>query len=383
MINNCGNYFRAEGSTRNIDCMLVTINAFWKRYEYRIGKGVPKMIELKNISKIYKTNNGEIAAVKDVNLTIEKGEIFGVIGYSGAGKSSLIRLLNGLEKPSTGSVSVNGQEISSISGKQLRNARQKISMIFQHFNLLWSRTVEENIAFPLEIAGVPKQNRDTRVKELIELVGLKGREKSYPSQLSGGQKQRVGIARALANNPEVLLCDEATSALDPETTDQILELLLDINKRFGLTIVLITHEMHVIRKICHRVAVMEAGQVVEEGKVLQVFQNPQAPITKNFVIQVSGAKESKESMEQILQNYPTGKLVKLTFVGSKTEQPIISHLIKEFNVEVNIVHGNISQTANGPYGTLIVHVDGEIQQVQKAMQLLDSLEIQTEVIEND
>ncbi|RKJ52323.1 methionine ABC transporter ATP-binding protein [Butyricicoccus sp. 1XD8-22] len=341
------------------------------------------MIELKNISKIYKTNNGEIAAVKDVNLTIEKGEIFGVIGYSGAGKSSLIRLLNGLEKPSTGSVSVNGQEISSISGKQLRNARQKISMIFQHFNLLWSRTVEENIAFPLEIAGVPKQNRDTRVKELIELVGLKGREKSYPSQLSGGQKQRVGIARALANNPEVLLCDEATSALDPETTDQILELLLDINKQFGLTIVLITHEMHVIRKICHRVAVMEAGQVVEEGKVLQVFQNPQAPITKNFIIQVSGAKESKESMEQILQNYPTGKLVKLTFVGSKTEQPIISHLIKEFNVEVNIVHGNISQTANGPYGTLIVHVDGEIQNVQKAMELLDSLEIQTEVIESD
>nr|WP_106780667.1 methionine ABC transporter ATP-binding protein [Lysinibacillus timonensis] len=341
------------------------------------------MIELKNISKLYKTKNGEITAVKDVNLSIDKGEIFGVIGYSGAGKSTLIRLLNGLEKPTSGSVLVNGQEVSSISGNQLRSARQKISMIFQHFNLLWSRTVEENIAFPLEIAKVPKEERKQRVKELIELVGLKGREKSYPSQLSGGQKQRVGIARALANNPEVLLCDEATSALDPETTDQILDLLLDINKRLGLTIVLITHEMHVIRKICNRVAVMEAGQVVEKGDVLQVFQNPQAAITKNFVLQVSGSKESKDSIEQMLKNYPTGKIVKLSFVGTKTEQPIIAHLIKEYNVNVNIVHGNISQTASGPHGTLIVQIDGESSSVAKALNHLDTLEIQTEVIEND
>lgn len=341
------------------------------------------MIELQNISKLYKTKNGEITAVNNVSLTIQQGEIFGIIGYSGAGKSTMIRLLNGLEKPSSGKVLVNGQEISSISGGKLRSARQKISMIFQHFNLLWSRTVEDNIAFPLEIAGVKKEERVKRVKELIDLVGLTGREKSYPSQLSGGQKQRVGIARALANNPEVLLCDEATSALDPETTDQILELLLDINKRLGLTIVLITHEMYVIRKICHRVAVMEAGSVVEEGSVLQVFQNPQAPITKNFVMQVSGSKESKDSIEQILKIYPTGKIVKLSFVGTKTEQPIIAHLIKEIKVDVNIVHGNISQTASGPYGTLIVQIDGDQQNVEKALKHLDTLEIQTEVIELD
>jgi len=340
------------------------------------------MIELSNITKIYKTKNGELKAVDNVNLSIQKGEIYGIIGYSGAGKSTMIRLLNGLEKPTTGSVVVNDEEISAISGGKLRAARQKISMIFQHFNLLWSRTVEENIAFPLEIAGVPKVQREKRVAELIDLVGLSGRGKAYPSQLSGGQKQRVGIARALANNPEVLLCDEATSALDPETTDAILELLLDINKRLGLTIVLITHEMHVIRKICHRVAVMEAGKVVETGDVLNVFQNPQAPITKKFVSQVSETTDTKESIEQILANYPSGKLVKVTFIGQATEQPVISQLIKEYSVDVNIVHGAISHTANGPYGTLIVHIDGTDEQVQKALGVLAQHEIQTEVIEH-
>lgn len=340
------------------------------------------MIEIKNVSKIYKTKNGEITAVKDVNLTIEKGEIYGIIGYSGAGKSTLIRLLNGLEKPTSGTIIVNGQSISSISGKQLRLARQKISMIFQHFNLLWSRTVEENISFPLEIAKVPKSERQKRVKQLIDLVGLTGREKSYPSQLSGGQKQRVGIARALANNPEVLLCDEATSALDPETTDSILDLLLDINKKMGLTIVLITHEMHVIQKICHRVSVMESGEIVESGQVLEVFQNPQADITKNFVTQVTGAKQSKESMKNILSNYQTGKLIKLTYIGNETDQPIISELIRQFEVDVNIVHGNINQTTSGPYGTLIVHIDGKTEQIERAFQYLKEKDIQAEVIEH-
>ena len=340
------------------------------------------MIQLSNIKKVYKTKTGSLTAVNDVNLTINTGEIFGIIGYSGAGKSTMIRLLNGLEKPTEGSVTVNGQDISSIKGTKLREARQKISMIFQHFNLLWSRTVEENISFPLEIAGVSKVEREKRVAELIELVGLSGRNKAYPSQLSGGQKQRVGIARALANNPEVLLCDEATSALDPETTDSILELLLDINKRLGLTIVLITHEMHVIRKICDRVAVMEAGRVVEQGEVLKVFQNPQADITKNFVSQVSGTKETKESIEQILENYPTGKLLKITFIGQATEQPVISHLIQQFNVEVNIVHGSISHTTSGPYGTLIVHVNGDEQSVEAALQYLQQHELQAEVIKH-
>ncbi len=234
------------------------------------------MISIKDVEKVFPSKQGPLIAVDDVNLEIQEGEIFGVIGYSGAGKSTLIRMLNGLELPTEGSVTVAKRVISKITGSELRKARQEISMIFQHFNLLWSRTVSENIAFPLEIAGVKGADRHKRVNELIKLVGLEGRENAYPSQLSGGQKQRVGIARALANNPKVLLCDEATSALDPQTTDSILDLLVDINKRLGLTIVLITHEMHVIRKICHRVAVMENGRIVELGKVLDVFKKPRA-----------------------------------------------------------------------------------------------------------
>ena len=217
------------------------------------------MIDILNVNKNYSTKSADITAVDDVSLQIESGEIFGVIGYSGAGKSTLIRLLNGLEEPSSGDIIIGDDTINKLSKKDLRQKRQKVSMIFQHFNLLWSRTVEENISFPLEIAGVAKKERKQRTQELIELVGLKGREKNYPSELSGGQKQRVGIARALSNEPTVLLCDEATSALDPETTDEVLELLQEIRNEMNLTIVLITHEMHVIRKICDRAAVMQSG----------------------------------------------------------------------------------------------------------------------------
>lgn len=339
------------------------------------------MILLKNVLKKYKTASGSLTAVQDANLTIRKGEIFGIIGYSGAGKSTMIRLLNGLEKPTSGTVKVSGYDISTIKGKELRQARQKISMIFQHFNLLWSRTVEENIAFPLEIAGDEKEARQKRVSELVEMVGLKGREKAYPSQLSGGQKQRVGIARALANNPEVLLCDEATSALDPETTDAILDLLLDINEKLGITVVLITHEMHVIRKICHRVAVMEAGQIVEQGNVLEVFQSPKADITKKFVSQVTESAEHKESISQMLDD-PNSQLIQLTFVGKKAEQPVISHLIRTFDVDVNIVHGNISATKSGPYGTLIVRIAGNEENINRAIQYLDGEDVKSEVIQH-
>ena len=232
------------------------------------------MIKVEHVSKTYKAKQGTVEAVKDVSLEISRGEIFGIIGFSGAGKSTLIRLLNGLESVTSGQISINGKDITKLKRKALLKERQKIAMIFQHFNLLWSRTVEENIAFSLEIAGVAKDARNRKVKELIELVGLSGREKAYPSELSGGQKQRVGIARALANDPEVLLCDEATSALDPKTTKDILKLLVEINERLGLTIVLITHEMHVVRQICHRVAVMVEGRVVESGEVIEVFKNP-------------------------------------------------------------------------------------------------------------
>lgn len=338
------------------------------------------MISINNVKKIFSTKQGKVTAVTDVNLEIKEGEIFGVIGYSGAGKSTLIRMLNGLEIPTDGSVTVANRKVSHIKGAELREARQEISMIFQHFNLLWSRTVRENIAFPLEIAGVPKQKRFKRVDELIQLVGLEGREDAYPSQLSGGQKQRVGIARALANNPKVLLCDEATSALDPQTTDSILDLLVDINKKFGLTIVLITHEMHVIRKICHRVAVMEEGKVVEQGLVLDVFKNPQQAITKRFVQQVTEPEETKDTIEHLFEQFDSGIAVQLTFVGEGTEKPLITNLIRNHNVTVNILQGKISQTQDGSYGTLFIHLDGEKSEIEKSIQYILSQQVGVEVI---
>ena len=271
------------------------------------------MIVLDQIKKIFNTNSGRVTAVDSVNLSIQKGEIFGIIGYSGAGKSTLIRMLNLLERPTEGTVTIDGKDLTQISSKELRLARQQIGMVFQHFNLLWSRTVFENIAFSLEIAGVNKDEIKPRVLELIQLVGLSGKEDNYPSQLSGGQKQRVGIARALANNPKVLLCDEATSALDPQTTDEILDLLVQINKKYNLTIVLITHEMHVIQKICHHVAIMESGRIVEQGDVLTVFSNPQHPVTERFVKQVASEDDSIETVEHLIKKFPKGKIVLLKY----------------------------------------------------------------------
>jgi D-methionine transport system ATP-binding protein len=341
------------------------------------------MISIKNVRKIFPSKQGQVKAVDQVNLEINDGEIFGVIGYSGAGKSTLIRMLNGLELPTEGSVTVAGREISKIKGSELRKARQEISMIFQHFNLLWSRTVSENIAFPLEISGVKGPERAKRVAELVKLVGLEGRENAYPSQLSGGQKQRVGIARALANNPKVLLCDEATSALDPQTTDSILDLLVDINKRLGLTIVLITHEMHVIRKISHRVAVMEDGRIVELGPVLDVFKNPQQPITKRFVQQVTEPEETKETVGHLLRRYPSGTIVQLTFIGESAEQPIITNLIRNTTVTVNVLQGKISQTQNGSYGTLFIHLEGSKEETGKAIDYICSQQVGVEVVTNE
>ncbi|WP_368389889.1 methionine ABC transporter ATP-binding protein [Sporolactobacillus mangiferae] len=246
------------------------------------------MIQLRNIEKIYQTEDGPVRALSDVSLTIREGEIFGIIGYSGAGKSTLIRLINLLEKPTSGTIIIQDRMLTKLDERELREQRRSIGMIFQHFNLLWSRTVAGNIAFPLELTNLKKKQREARVSELIRLVGLEGRASAYPSQLSGGQKQRVGIARALANNPKVLLCDEATSALDPKTTDSILSLLSDINRKLGLTIVLITHEMNVIRKICDRVAVLDKGRIVEEGSVSEVFSHPVQKITKEFAGSLNG-----------------------------------------------------------------------------------------------
>lgn len=340
------------------------------------------LIKLKNISKTYQARNDKVHAVQNVDLSIEQGEIFGIIGYSGAGKSTLIRLLNGLEQPTEGTVEVAGNPINKMKGKSLRKARQEIGMIFQHFNLLWSRTVKENISFPLEIAGVSAKKRNDKVNELIRLVGLEGKENVYPSQLSGGQKQRVGIARALANDPMVLLCDEATSALDPETTESILGLLSDINKRLGLTIVMITHEMHVIRKICHRVAVMENGRVVEEGDVLQVFVTPKEETTKRFVGQLTEPEETKDAIQHFLRQKKSGKTVRLSFIGESAEKPLISQVIRNFRVEVNILQGKITQTQEGSYGTLFVHLDGDAAEVDRVIEYIKGRQAETEVITN-
>ncbi len=341
------------------------------------------MIVLSNVCKTFDSTQGRVVAVDNVSLAVEAGQIYGIIGYSGAGKSTLIRLLNGLETPTSGRIDVGGFDIARAKGSHLRQARLKISMVFQHFNLLWSRTVSQNIAFSMQIAGVPKAQIAPRVAELIALVGLQGRENAYPSQLSGGQKQRVGIARALANNPSVLLCDEATSALDPQTTDAILDLLLDINRQLKLTIVLITHEMHVVRKICHRVAVMENGRIVEEGPVLDVFTRPQQPITRQFVKQVSQYADTEESFNPRLTAHLPGAIFKLTFVGVQTHQAVISEVIRRYALTVNILHGKISHTLNGSFGELYIHAEGNEQQVADMLSLLHERDIAVEVIQHD
>ncbi|MYL58478.1 methionine ABC transporter ATP-binding protein [Virgibacillus halodenitrificans] len=342
------------------------------------------MISIKGLSKIFNTDaHNQVTAVDNITLTINEGDIFGFIGYSGAGKSTFVRLLNRLEEPTEGQITINNQEISSLKTKGLRLARQEIGMIFQHFNLLWSRTVKENITFPLEISGVPKTERDDRVQELINLVGLAGKENAYPSQLSGGQKQRVGIARALANKPKVLLCDEATSALDPETTNSILDLLVDINNKLGLTIILITHEMHVIRKICNRVAVMESGKIVEQGNVLDVFLKPKQEVTRKFVEQVMGSNEEEEDLQQLIQSYKHGTIIRLHFVGETTNQALISQVAKKFNVDINILQGKITQTQAGAYGSLFVQMDGDQTEIKQAIQYIEKeTSVELEVVQH-
>ncbi|ENH96099.1 methionine ABC transporter ATP-binding protein [Gracilibacillus halophilus YIM-C55.5] len=338
------------------------------------------MISIKNLSKLFQLKQQQIQAVDDVSLDINKGEIFGVIGYSGAGKSTFVRLINRLEEPTDGDVSIHNEDITKMSNHQLRKKRQKIGMIFQHFNLLWSRTVYENIAFPLEIAGVPRTERKVKVLELIELVGLSGRENAYPSQLSGGQKQRVGIARALANDPEVLLCDEATSALDPETTDDILELLVSINKKLGLTIILITHEMHVIQKICNRVAVMENGRVVETGDVLDVFVKPQSETTRRFVQQLNPLEYEKDRLSSFINEDSTSEVIKLHFVGNHAKQALISQVIKQFDIDVNILQGSIAPTQEGAYGTLFVEINGKESVLKEAISFIENAGVEVEVL---
>lgn len=339
------------------------------------------MIELRHIQKVFHTPKGDIHACQDVNLTIQTGEIFGVIGYSGAGKSTLVRMINQLEKQTSGEVMIDGEDISLLNPKDLRKKRTKMGMIFQHFNLLWSRTVQKNIELPLEIAGVDKEIRKKKTRELIELVGLQGRENAYPSELSGGQKQRVGIARALANDPSILLCDEATSALDPDTTEQILDLLKDINRKLGITIVMITHQMEVVQKICHRVAVMSEGKVVEVGRVKDIFEHPQHTVTKRFVRDISSKIDDDKQNENLKKIYPNGILLRLTFDEDISRQPIVSRVMKETTLDISIVSGNLTNTIDSSFGVLIVNVlGGTKQDYENIIQKFQDYHVIVEVI---
>ncbi|WP_028539818.1 methionine ABC transporter ATP-binding protein [Paenibacillus sp. J14] len=337
------------------------------------------MIELKGITKIYRTKKTATPALSGLNLSVRKGEIFGVIGHSGAGKSTLIRCINLLERPTEGEVWVGGVELTKLGKRELQQQRRKIGMIFQHFNLLSSATVYDNIAFPLTLIGTPKAAIAEKVNELLALVGLEEHRDKYPAQLSGGQKQRVGIARALASEPDVLLCDEATSALDPQTTDSILKLLLDINKRFQLTILLITHEMHVIQSICDRVAVIHRGGIVEEGPVTEVFLKPKHPVTREFIHRESGDEGLK--LATSVPHPEWSKLVKITFLGAKTYESVLSQVVRETGVNFAILQGTISAIKDIPYGQLTVSFEGEDDRVERTLSLLRERDLDVEVIE--
>lgn len=337
------------------------------------------MIKAEGLYKKYNTTKEQVIALNNVSIHVKKGEIAGVIGYSGAGKSTLVRCINLLEKPDAGHVYVDGQEITGLEGQPLRALRQKIGMIFQHFNLLSSRKVWENVAFPLEIGGWPKEKIRPRVDELLELVGLMPWADSYPAQLSGGQKQRVGIARALASEPKILLCDEATSALDPSTTQSILALLREINRNFGLTIVVITHEMQVIKEICDRVWVMEQGEIIETGSVMEVFASPEHRTTKGFTDSLHKLEIPEKFYRQITADGKTHRLVRLVFTGSAAGQPIVSSLPELFDIKVNIMAGNIDYIKEQPLGILILDISGETSEVEKSLAHLRTLELTVEV----
>jgi D-methionine transport system ATP-binding protein len=337
------------------------------------------MIELVDLYKAYKTKTGIVVGVDHVSLHIRKGEIFGIVGYSGAGKSSVLRCINLLEQPTSGKVSVDGIDMTTLSPNGLRLARQKIGMIFQHFHLIASKTVAENVAFALKAAGMTKAGIAPRVNELLELVGLADKAEQYPAQLSGGQKQRVGIARALANEPQVLLCDEPTSALDPTTTQSILALLKQINRDLGLTIVLITHEMEVVKDLCHRVAIMQSGQVIEQGDVYEVFANPVQPLTRQFIRHALEFKLPQKLWDKL---DPVGKVLKVLFRNEVAEQAVISEMLKSSGIRANILHGKIEYIGDRPLGTFIMEVTGDAQEIEEAVRFLAERGCGVEVMAN-
>ena len=331
------------------------------------------MIELRGITQTYQGSQGPVEALKGIDLTIQPGEVFGIIGKSGAGKSSLVRVINLLNRPSTGQVIVGGQDLTQLNDAQLREARREIGMVFQHFNLLSSRTVFDNAALPLELAGMDKAAIRERVNPLLELVGLAHLADRYPAQISGGQKQRVGIARALASRPKVLLSDEATSALDPETTRSILDLLRQVNRELGLTVVLITHQMQVIKQVADRVAVIEAGRIVEQGRVLDVFTRPQQAITKSLIDEILPQELPASVLNHVrklagqLSAGRTGQLLRLSYAGDSAYQPILSQLIRQFGVDMSILHGQVDEIQDETFGSLAVYASGEAESVRGAV----------------
>lgn len=328
--------------------------------------GAEPMVTIDNVSKIFGKGKKEVAAVKNVSLTVKKGEIFAIIGYSGAGKSTLVRLINGLESTTSGTLTVDGFEISGKRDLELQKVRTNIGMIFQQFNLMNSRTVAQNVEFPLKVAGWSKGERTKRVQEMLEFVGLADRAKYYPSQLSGGQKQRVGIARALATKPSLLLADEATSALDPETTHEVLELLKEVNRELGITVIVITHEMDVVSSIADRVAVMEEGRVVETGSVYEVFSNPQTEVAQRFVATTVKQSPTGDAAAALRKNHK-GYLVNVEIVEGNQELGKILAYLGSRNVRFNIVHGGIETLQGKAYGTLTLELLGDVTSIDAAV----------------
>ena len=341
------------------------------------------IIQIRHLYKTFGTGESAVHALEDINLDIQEGEIYGIIGLSGAGKSTLVRCMNLLERPTSGTVIVDGKDMTSLSDRELRLARRNVTMIFQSFNLLMQRTVLKNICFPMEISGVPAAKARKRALELLELVGLSEKADAYPSQLSGGQKQRVAIARALATDPKVLLCDEATSALDPNTTASILALLKDLNRKLGVTVVVITHEMAVVKEICSRVAVMEHGKVAEEGEVFSIFAAPKQPITQSFIKTTSNLQKIEELIaadSPVTRLKPGELIVRLSYVQRNVSEPLISSITERFHVSVNIIFADIEIVQDAPIGGTVAIMGGEREQLTQAIQYLIEKNVGVEVI---
>lgn len=321
------------------------------------------LIQIKDLHKVFKIKGRDVIALEGINLTIKEGEIFGIIGLSGAGKSTLVRCINFLEKPTSGAVVFDGQDLNTLSDKELRKARQEMGMIFQQFNLLMQRTALENVCFPLELAGVKKDEAVKRAQELLEIVGLSERANAYPVQLSGGQKQRVAIARALATNPKVLLCDEATSALDPQTTASILALLKKLSKEMGITVIIITHEMSVIEEVCSRVAIIANHRIAEVGSVQKIFTHPKTDATRQLVY--------REEEDPVTYRPGEGRFLRVVYNGSHALEPIIAKMILDLNLPVNIIHANLRSIEGDTYGDMVIQLPDLVESERAMRYLLD------------